>query len=91
MYKSSAARIRGNDASSNEFISGLIRKVVAAMKKGFQINWTSPHRADVVAKVSNAMKMVLIREKKKGKQLRFPTNAIIAQAIEKYKDWPIEA
>lgn len=81
----------GNEAFSNEFITGLIRKVVSAMKKEFQIDWTNPHRADVLAKVSNAVKMVLIREQIKGEQLRFLTNAIIDQAKEKYKDWPIEA
>ncbi|MBP1937301.1 hypothetical protein [Paenibacillus sediminis] len=47
------------------------------MKNEFQIDWMNPHRADVLAKVSNAVKMVHIREKIKGEQLRFLTNAII--------------
>ncbi|MEK3915311.1 type I restriction endonuclease subunit R [Paenibacillus sp. FSL H7-0331] len=81
----------GNDAFSNDFIAGLIRKVVTAMKKEFQIDWTNSHRQDVLAKVSNAVKLVLIREQIKGEQLRFLTNAIVNQAKEKYKGWPIEA
>jgi type I restriction enzyme R subunit len=76
---------------SNEFLAGLIRKVVAAMKKEFQIDWTNPHRQDVLAKVTLAVKMVLMRENIKGEQLRFLTNTIVEKAKEKYKDWPLEA
>jgi len=68
-----------------------VRKVVAAMKKEFQIDWTNQHRQDVLAKVTLAVKMVLMRENIKGEQLRFLTNAIIEKAKEKYKDWPLEA
>lgn len=81
----------GESAFSNDFVAGLIRKVVAAMKKEFQIDWTNPHRQDVLAKVTLAVKMVLMREQIKGEQLRFLTNAIIEQAKEKYQAWPIEA
>jgi type I restriction enzyme R subunit len=81
----------GDGVFSNEFLAGLVRKVVAAMKKEFQIDWTNPHRQDVLAKVTLAVKMVLMRENIKGEQLRFLTNAIIEKAKEKYKDWPLEA
>ena len=72
-------------------VAGLIRKVVAAMKKEFQIGWTNHHRQDVLAKVTLAVKMVLMRENIKGEQLRFLTNAIVEKAKDKYKDWPLEA
>ena len=81
----------GDLVFSNEFLAGLIRKVVAEMKKNFQIDWTNPHRQDVLAKVSLSVKMVLMRENIKGEQLRFLTNAIVEKAKEKYKDWPLEA
>ncbi|OXM85800.1 type I restriction endonuclease subunit R [Paenibacillus rigui] len=81
----------GNDAFSNDFVAGLIRKVVSAMKKEFQIDWTNPHRQDIMAKVTLAVKFVLMREQIKGEQLSFLTSAIVERAKEKYKDWPIEA
>lgn len=81
----------GDGVFSNEFMASLVRKVVSAMKKEFQIDWTNPHRQDVLAKVTLAVKMVFMRENIKGEQLRFLTNVIIEKAKEKYKDWPLEA
>jgi type I restriction enzyme, R subunit len=81
----------GNSAFTNDFVAGLIRKVVTAMKKEFQIDWTNPHRQDILAKVTLAVKMVLMREKVTGEQMKFLTNAIVEKAKEKYKDWPLDA
>ncbi|KYP80027.1 type I restriction endonuclease subunit R [Ferroacidibacillus organovorans] len=81
----------GNSAFSNEFVADLIHKVVKAMKQKFQPDWTSTHRADVLASVNLAVKHVLMKEKIKGEQLRFLTNAIVEQAKEQYKGWPLEA
>ncbi|MGZ9586658.1 hypothetical protein [Paenibacillus marinisediminis] len=55
----------------------------------YPVNWDEP--PGIIRIVVVAMKMVLIREKIKGEQLRFLTNAIIEQVKEKYRDWPIEA
>jgi type I restriction enzyme, R subunit len=77
----------GNEAFTNEFIANLVHKVVAAMKKEFKVDWTNPHRSDVLSKVNLAVKMVLLREKIKGEQLQFLTNALVDQAKEQYKDW----
>ncbi|NIK80538.1 type I restriction enzyme R subunit [Paenibacillus castaneae] len=77
------------EAFSHAFMADLVHKVVAAMKKEFKIDWTNPHRADVLAKVNLAVKLVLMREKVNREQLRFLTNAIIEQAKEQYKDWPL--
>ncbi|MEH7021216.1 type I restriction endonuclease subunit R [Priestia megaterium] len=78
----------GNNAFSNDFIADLVHKILVAMKKEFKVDWTNPHRSDVLSKVNLAVKMVLMREKITGKQLKFLTNAIVEQAKEQYKDWP---
>ncbi|MGG3471310.1 type I restriction enzyme endonuclease domain-containing protein [Neobacillus pocheonensis] len=78
----------GNKAFTNEFMAELVHKVLAAMKKQFKVDWTNPHRSDVLSKVNLAVKMVLIKEKITGEQLKFLTNAIVEQAKEQYKDWP---
>lgn len=79
------------EAFSHVFMANLVHKVVAAMKKEFKVDWTNPHRADVLAKINLAVKMVLMREKVSREQLRFLTNAIVEHAKEQYKDWPIHA
>lgn len=81
----------GNSAFTNDFVAGLIRKVVTAMKREFQIDWTNPRRQDILAKVTLAVKMVLMREKVTEEQMKFLTNAIVEKAKEKYKDWPLDA
>ncbi|MDD9791746.1 DUF3387 domain-containing protein [Priestia megaterium] len=78
----------GNNAFTNDFIANLVHKILAAMKKEFKVDWTNPHRADVLSKVNLAVKMVLMKEKITGEQLKFLTNAIVEQAKEQYKDWP---
>ncbi|MBB6446552.1 type I restriction endonuclease subunit R [Bacillus benzoevorans] len=78
----------GNKAFTNDFIANLVHKVLEAMKKQFKVDWTNPHRSDVLSKVNLAVKMVLMKEKITGEQLKFLTNAIVEQAKEQYKDWP---
>ncbi|MCI2255532.1 type I restriction endonuclease subunit R [Domibacillus sp. PGB-M46] len=78
----------GDKVFTNEFIASLVRKVLTAMKKEFKVDWTNPHRVDVLSKVNLAVKMVLMKEKITGEQLKFLTNAIVEQAKEQYKDWP---
>lgn len=75
----------------NQFIADLIHKIVKAMKKELQVDWTNPHRQDILAKVNLAIKSVLMKEKIKGEQLRFLTNAIVEEAKSIYKDWPLDA
>ncbi len=82
----------GQGTFSNEFMAGLVHKIVKAMKKEFKPDWTSSHRTDVLSAVNLAVKQVLIREKVKGEQLRSElTKAIIEEAKEQYKDWPLDA
>ncbi|QRF22836.1 type I restriction endonuclease subunit R [Alicyclobacillus sp. TC] len=81
----------GQESFTNEFVANLIHQVVSAMKKKFQPDWTSPHRADVFASVSLAVKHVLLKENITGEPLRFLTSAIVEEAKQQYKDWPLEA
>lgn len=82
---------KGMESFSNEFLADLIHKIVAAMKKTFKADWTSPHRSDVLSSVNLAVRQVLLKEKIKGEQLKFLTNAIVEHAKEQYKDWPLQA
>ncbi|WP_432199367.1 type I restriction endonuclease subunit R [Anoxybacillus gonensis] len=79
------------EAFSNEFLADLIHKVVKALKKQLAVDWTSPHRRDVYAKVKLAVKQVLMKEKITGQQLQFLTNKFMEQAEQQYKDWPMNA
>ena len=81
----------GNKVFTNEFVANLVHKILAAMKKEFKVDWTNPHRADVLAKVNLAVKMVTMREKITGEQLKFLINAIVEQAKVQYKKWPLQA
>ncbi|MDQ0191264.1 type I restriction endonuclease subunit R [Alicyclobacillus cycloheptanicus] len=82
---------RGMEAFDNKFIADLVHKIVNAMKTKFQPDWTSPHRQEIFSSVQTAVKHVLMREKIKGDQLRFLTEAIVEQAKEQYKNWPLDA
>lgn len=79
------------DAFSNEFVADLIHKVVAAMKTKFQPDWTSPHRQNVMSSVILSVKKVLMDAKVSAEQLSFLTKALVDQAKEQYKDWPLDA
>lgn len=79
------------DAFDHQFIADLIHKIVKELKKSLSVDWTSEHRRDIYAKVKLAVKRVLIREKIKGQQLEFITNAIMKTAEEQFRDWPINA
>lgn len=81
----------GNKAFTNDFIANLVHKVLASMKKEFKVDWTNPHRSDVLSKVNLAVKMVLRNEQISGEQLNFLMNAIVEQAKKQYKDWPRQA
>ena len=79
------------ESFDNKFIADLIHKILKELKKQLSIDWTSEHRRDIYAKVKLSVKRVLIREKISGKQLEFITNAIMKQAEEQYRDWPLNA
>ncbi|RPF57025.1 type I restriction endonuclease subunit R [Aquisalibacillus elongatus] len=79
------------DAFDNEFLADLVHKVVKELKKNLSQDWLSDHRKNIYAKVSIAVKKVLMDEGIKGQQMMFLSKAIMKQAEEQYKDWPREA
>lgn len=81
----------GEHSFTNEYIAGLVRSVVKDLKKELKPGWTEAHRTDVMAKVRVAVTKTLIREKVTGQALQFILKAVVEEAKEKYKDWPIHA
>jgi type I restriction enzyme R subunit len=77
--------------TENEWLAGLVRDVVQAVKKNLKVDWTRAHRKDVYASVESAVKMVLRRRRIKGEQLRFLQNRLMKQAEALYEDWPMAA
>jgi len=80
-----------NATFDNQFMANLVHQVVKNMKKEFQVDWTNPHRQDILSKVNLSIKATLMKNKIKPEQLRFLTNAFVAEAKEQFKDWPIDA
>ncbi|WP_243767731.1 type I restriction endonuclease subunit R [Paenibacillus agricola] len=76
---------------TNKFIADLVHKVLKEMKKEFKAGWTESHRTDILAKVKLAVIRVLNREKVTGEMLKFLTNALVDEAKDKYKGWPMDA
>lgn len=80
-----------NASFDNQFMAKLVHQVVDSMKKQFQVDWTNPHRQDILSKVNLAVKATLIKNKIKPEQLKFLTNAFVEEAKEQFKDWPLDA
>ncbi|WP_245690124.1 type I restriction enzyme endonuclease domain-containing protein [Sediminibacillus albus] len=80
-----------NATFDNQFMAGLVHQVVKNMKKEFQVDWTNPHRQDILSKVNLAVKATLMKNKIKPEQLKFLTNAFVEEAKEQFKDWPIDS
>lgn len=77
-----------SDAFDNKFLADLVHEVVKELKKNLSQDWLSDHRKNIHAKVSNAVKVVLIRNGIKGEELIKIREAIMEQAEEQYKGWP---
>ena len=76
---------------TDEWIAGLVRQVVAAVRANLQVDWTKPHRSDIEAAVRSAVGRVLRRNKIKGEQFIFLRNRLMKQARASYEDWPMAA
>ena len=76
---------------TDEWIAGLVRQIVQAVRGRLQVDWTKPHRADVEAAVQAAVSQVLRRNRIKGEQFTFLINRLMKQAKASYEDWPVAA
>jgi type I restriction enzyme, R subunit len=77
--------------ASNEWIAGLVREVVVAMRANLKVDWTKAHRRDVYAGVESAVKLVLRRRRIKGEAFEFLRRRLMQQAEVAYADWPLAA
>jgi type I restriction enzyme, R subunit len=75
--------------TDDEWIAGLVRDVVAAVRGNLKVDWTKAHRKDVYASVESAVKMVLRKRRIKGEQFAFLVNRFMQQAEAIYQDWPL--
>jgi type I restriction enzyme R subunit len=73
------------------FLSGLIHDVVQTIKRNLKVDWTEPHRDDVRAEVRSAVRRVLRKKGVKAQDLEPFVTAVIRQAEESYREWPLAA
>ena len=73
------------------FLSGLIHDVVQTIKRNLKVDWTEPHRDDVRAEVRSAVRRVLRKKGVKAEDLEPFVTAVIRQAEESYREWPLAA
>lgn len=77
--------------TSNEWIAGLVREVVVAIRANLKVDWTKAHRRDVYASVESAVKRVLRRRRIKGEAFGFLHRRLMQQAEAAYAEWPLAA
>lgn len=77
--------------TDNEWIAGLVREVVVAVRDNVKVDWTKAHRRDVYASVQSAVSRVLRRRRLKGEQFQFMLKRLMQQAEANYEDWPLAA
>jgi type I restriction enzyme R subunit len=77
--------------TDNEWIAGLVREVVSAVRGNLKVDWTRSHRSDVYASVESAVKMVLRRKRIKGEQFELLLRRLMKQAEASYEEWPLAA
>jgi type I restriction enzyme R subunit len=72
-------------------LSGLIHDVVQTIKHNLRVDWTAPHRDDVKAGVRSAVRRVLRRKGVKAEDLEPFIAAVMQQAEQSYREWPLAA
>jgi type I restriction enzyme, R subunit len=80
-----------DDLYGSDFLRDLIHEVVQSIKRNLKVDWTEPHREDVKAAVSSAVKRVLRKRGVKAEDLNPVVTAIMAQAQALYANWPLAA
>jgi type I restriction enzyme, R subunit len=75
--------------TDNEWIAGLVREIVAAVRANLKVDWTKTHRRNVYASVESSVKLVLRRRRIKGEAFEFLRRRLMKQAETAYEDWPL--
>lgn len=69
-------------------MDAVVHDVVRAVRRNLKVDWTEPHRSEVKAAVKAAVKRVLRRRGARPEDLEGLTDAVMAQAVALWKDWP---
>ena len=72
-------------------LSGQIHDVVQTVTRNLRVDWTAPHRDDVKAGVRSAVRQVLRRKGVKAEDLEPFIAAVMQQAEQSYREWPLAA
>lgn len=73
------------------FLRDLVHEVVQTIKRNLKVDWTEPHRDDVRAAVSTAVKRVLRRRDVREEDFEPFIHKFMEQAQALYADWPLAA
>ena len=73
------------------FLRALVHEVVQAIKRNLKVDWTEPHRDDVKAAITTAVKRVLRREGVREEDFDPFITRFMEQAQALYADWPLAA
>lgn len=77
--------------TDNEWIAGLVKEVVAAVRANLKVDWTKAHRRAIYASVESAVKLILRRRRIKGEAFEFLRRRLMQQAEATYEAWPLAA
>jgi type I restriction enzyme R subunit len=72
-------------------LSALVHDVVQAIKRNLKVDWTQPHRDDVQAGVRSAVRRVLRLRGIAAEDLDPLVAAVMRQAEQSYREWPLAA
>ncbi len=72
-------------------LCGIIREVVAALKRNLKVDWTDASRPQVQAEIRSAVRSTLRKREVKTEDLDGMTERIITQAAALFRDWPLAA
>lgn len=73
------------------FLRELVHDVVQSIKHGLKVDWTEPHREDVMASVRAAVKRVLRAKGVQPEDFDRFVQKIMEQAEAVFRDWPLAA
>jgi len=86
-----AVAAQGEGLYDDPFLCDLIHDVVTSIRANLKVDWTKPHRDDVRAAVTSAVKRTLRRKRVRVEDMERFLGAFMTQAEALYGDWPLAA
>ena len=71
-----------------KFLCDLVRDLVQAVKRNLKVDWTKPHREDVMAGIRAAVKLTLRKRGVKAEHMEALMQQVLTQAEAMFADWP---